>query len=303
MKDFFKNKSFKVLVAVIFILTGVLIIKIYDTGNVTESIISFVMTPMQKITTSASDAANNLVSKEKSSEEYEKEIESLKDEINNLRKLLIDYSNIKTENEQYSQYLKLKKNNESLEFAPAEVIGRDPSENFFGFMIDQGSNSGISVHDPVITSNGIVGYVSEISATSSHVKTLLSPETKIGAINKFTRDSGVVSGNIKLADENLTRLSYISSQSVMSVGDIVVTSGLGGIYPRDLPIGKVKELLNDEYDSSRYALIEPFEDVRAVRDVFVVIGFSGQGEIVKESLSEIFKDGDSQNNQISEESK
>lgn len=294
MKDFFKSKGFKVLVATSLILAGVAMLSFFDTGKSTESIIGFIITPMQKITTKVSDAASSVVSGKKTEEQYEQEINELKAEIVNLRALLIDYSNTKTKNEQYSKYLELKKNNSSLEFAPAEVIGRDPNDDFFGFTIDQGTRSGIALNDPVITSKGLVGYVSAVEASSSHVKTLLSPEIKVGAIAKLTRDSGVVMGNIKLASENLTKLAYISAQSVMKEDDIIVTSGLSGLYPRDLQIGKVKELKNDEYDSSRYAVIEPFEDVRTVRDVFVVVNFAGRGEVNTKPLSEIFKDEGSQ---------
>lgn len=290
MKDFFKSKGFQILVAVTLILTGLLMLRFLNTGNITESIIGFVVTPMQKITSKASDAASNIMSSKKTCEQYETEINELKKEIVNLRTLLIDYSNVKTENEQYSKYLELKKNNKSLQFAPAEVIARDPNDSFYGFTIDQGSNAGISLNDPVMTSGGLIGYVCEVEASSSHVKTILSPDIKVGAINKLTRDSGVVMGNVKLAEQNLTKLAYISAQSVMKEGDIIVTSGLSGIYPRDLQIGKVKELLNDEYDSSRYAIIEPLEDVRVVKDVSVVINFAERGKVNTQPLSEIFKD-------------
>ena len=81
------------------------------------------------------------------------------------------------------------------------------------------------------------------------------------------------------AKEGLTRMEFIAAQSPIKQGEIVVTEGLGGRYPRNLKIGKVKSTTYDERDSFYYAVIEPFECVRTVKKVFVINNFSNKGKM------------------------
>ena len=219
MKEFFRSKSFKILLATICIVVGVSLITFQYSDNFINSIWGALTSPIQKFTTGVSDSAGN--------------------------------------------------------------------DNFYGFMINQGSSSGISVNDPVITQKGLIGRVVSVNLTSAKVATILSPDCCVGAADRETQDSGVITGNVTLADQNLTRLSYVPAQTTMKTDGLVVTTGLGGIYPRNLIVGRVCELKNDEFDSSRYAIIEPFEDIRVVRDVLVVTSFQGKGNIETKSIKDL----------------
>ena len=168
---------------------------------------------------------------------------------------------------------------EELQEVSAAVISRDPAELFGGFTIDQGRLSGISVNDPVITSEGVVGWVSKVEATTSYVTTMLSPDTNIGVISKEKRESGVVSSDLLLADQGLVRMSYLTDETKLEEGDIITTTGLAGIFPKDLIVGQVKSLEVSDGGVTRCALIEPYVDVKEVHDVFVITDFYGKGEI------------------------
>lgn len=248
-------------------------------GNVISDAISFATTPMKKalwyVSNSAFDFAYQLEEKEKLKEENE----SLKKQISELRDTTADYYNVKHENARFAKYYEFKKSDSSLKFVSASVVGKDPTEIFGDFVIDKGSSSGVSVNDTVITENGLVGRVCRVNINSSRVKTVLSPDCKMGVINTRTCDSGVISGEIKLSSENLTRMTFIPAQNGMQSGDIIVTSGVSGMYPKNFKIGQVKSIDYDNYSSSYYAVIEPFEKIKEVRDVFVITGFQGKGEI------------------------
>ena len=127
--------------------------------------------------------------------------------------------------------------------------------------------------------------MSYVGATYAKVKTILDASISVGAHDARTRDGGVVSGTVELSVEGLTKMRYISNQHQMKVGDIVCTSGLGGIYPYGLTIGKIREIKPEEHDISLYALLEPVIDVRKVTDVFVITDFEGQGEVVEEGMT------------------
>jgi len=281
LKRFFKGNKIKNLIYIILIILGIFISSIKN--NFFYSTLGFIFAPIQKVTCSASGIFNNLFSS-KELENYKNKIKEQEEEIQKLRLLTIDYYNIKKENVRYEKYYELKKQDESLKFASAAVIGRSPDEESCGFTLDQGSLVGISENDPVITSKGLIGWVSSVGAISCNVKTLFSPEARIGSVCKESGDSGVITGTSKLTLQNLTRLMYLPPKSELKTDDIVVTSGLGGSYPRDLPIGKVIKIKNDESTGSPCAEIEPFEDIENVRDVFVIIDFWGKGDLGAGSL-------------------
>lgn len=207
------------------------------------------------------------------------ENEKLKQDNAELRNQLSDYYDIKEENEKLWNYYDLKKENPSYKILPASVIMRDANDDFYSFTLNIGTSSGVGVNNPVITENGLVGWVCRADLTTCKVKTILSPETKAGAIDKQSGDSGIVSGSAVLCDQNLTSLTKIAEDNKIKEGDMVVTSGIGGIYPGDLIIGKVKEIKFDSYDISRYAVIEPYEDIKTITDAAVITDFDTKGEV------------------------
>lgn len=283
MKDFFHSIGFKVLLGIIFIMFGLMLYTASAGGSVFSDLFGFITTPMQKVTTvvtnNAKVSADGLT---RSREELAAENEKLKKQIEELNTQLIDYYQIKQENEQFRSVLELKQENKDFQFVSAAVIGRDPNELFYSFVIDKGTLAGISVNDPVFTNSGVVGWISSANATYSRVTTILSADTSIAAIDKVNRESGVISCDLKLADEGMLKLGYLTAETTVKEGDIIVTSGLGGIYPKNLPIGKVVSVQPEEYDVSYCALVEPLVDVKTVRDIFVITDFQGQGEVLED---------------------
>ena len=93
-----------------------------------------------------------------------------------------------------------------------------------------------------------------------------------------SREEGYVSGNPSLALEGQCRLSGLQRDTAVSAGGIVCTSGVGGIYPRDLIIGTVNEVVDETVDISAYAVLEPGIDFGELTDAFVLIDFAGKGE-------------------------
>lgn len=280
MKDFLSGKSFKVLVAVVSVML-VLVIVTAGNSSVGTYIVNFLTMPMQQITAGAVGDAGDAMQPQKSAEELEQEVSRLEDENRKLKDMLVDYYDVKEQNEQLKKYYKLKEENPDYDLVPATVIRRDPNENFYGFTLDKGKLDGVEKNSPVVTENGLVGWVCEVDATSCRVKTILSPDTQVGALDSKTSDSGIITGSSKYSDDNLTTMTKLSAQHKMSKGDIIVTSGLGGIFPQKLKIGEVKEILLDEYDSLPIAVIEPYEDIRNVSGVAVITNYLGKGEVTK----------------------
>ena len=82
-------------------------------------------------------------------------------------------------------------------------------------------------------------------------KTILSPDIKVGATSQKSKDAGVISGSGTYCDQNLTMLTKISSDNKLKKGDIIVTSGVGGMFPKNLVIGQVENISFDNFDTSK----------------------------------------------------
>jgi rod shape-determining protein MreC len=143
----------------------------------------------------------------------------------------------------------------------------------------------VELHDPVVTENGLVGMVCEVDATTCKVRTILSPDIQVGVLNSRTSDSGIVTGSSKYSDDNLSLMTKIPAQHTMQEGDIIVTSGLGGIFPQKIRIGEIKEIKLDEYDSQPMAIIKPYENIQEVSLVAIITNYLGKGTISKSESS------------------
>ena len=286
MKDTFHSAGFKLLVAVM-VLAFCLMLATSNSGTpLTAKILGFIATPMQRISTLVTaNAAATTQTATQSKEELLAENRKLKQQVDDLNKKLVNYYTYQQENAQLRKFLELKSENQDFKPVSAAVVGRDPGHLFGQFTIDQGTRSGIALNDPVVTDAGVIGWVSTVSANYSRVTTILSPETKISAIDKVNRETGVIGCDIESADKNLLKLQYLSSGTTVKAGDVIVTNGIGGVYPRNLIIGTVKSVQHSKYDVSFYAEVTPAVSVKDVHDVMVITSFFGQGQTLEKALS------------------
>ncbi len=279
MKDFFKGSSFKVLAIAVVVLLGLAAFTATAGGAFVAGLLGFVSAPMQSIATDVTGNMTEFLDLESySKEDLQALVEQLQQERSALAQQLVDYEEKKRENEQLKQQLAIAQLEPENEMRSASVIGRDPNEVFAGFSIDKGSLSGVSEGDPVITSQGLVGVVSQVYATSSMVTCLLSEDLQVAAVSIDREESGVITSDIMTASAGLLRLNYLSSETKLEKGDIITTSGAGGAYPANIIIGEVQSVEKSENDISKYAVVKPYEDLAHVKDVQVIVSFPGKGE-------------------------
>ena len=278
MGDFFKSIRFKILVAVLAFLFAFMLRAAYTGGlaPMTSQILGILTNPLQKASASASASFSSVFDRVFRSGEILKENERLKEENRRLTQRQLEFDKYKLENEQLKEYLDIKEKNPDFDFETAFVIGRDPNDRFYAFTIDKGSLDGISLHDPVITEDGLAGMVVEVGPTYAKVATILDVMLEISSYDSRTKDIGITTGRIDLAEEGLCQLTLLQRESGASAGDIVITSNVGGLYPKDLVIGTLREVRTESHGISLYAVIEPAVDVRTVKDVLVITSFEGQ---------------------------
>lgn len=278
MRFFFRSRQFKIIAAVFAALIVIAAVTAAVGGRMSPgaNIFGTVTAPFRSLASKISGGISSFVEVYTEGEKLNIKNAELETEISELRKKLADYEQAVSENEFYKNYLDIKDANPSFKFMAATLISRDKEDPYKGFIINKGSVNGVSAHDPVITNEGLVGYIGEVGLTTSKVVTVLSAELTAGALDNRTSDSGVISGSAELASEGLTKFYNLSRSCNIAVGDYVVTSG-EGIFPKGLLIGTVQTIGSDKYNTSIYANVKPFADIDGIRGVMVITEFEGQG--------------------------
>lgn len=278
MRRFFKSTGFKIFIVVMATLFIGTAVAAFSRSNATPatSATSAVFGSLQRISSFVSDKLSSFSINFKSSASLDSENKKLEKEIADLREQLVDYDKAKQKIKLYEEFLGVKEDNPKDKFVSASVIGQDAADLFHSFTLNKGSIQKISVNDPVIYGKYLVGVVTKVMPTQCIVSTILNPAVNVSAYEVRTRESGFVTTNTELSAKGLCRLPGLVSTTAISSGGIVCTSGIGGIYPRDLIIGTVTEVVDDNQNISSYAVIKPGVNVAKLEDVFVLISFDGQ---------------------------
>jgi len=277
-----RSTRFKVMMSIIIILLIIMVLAMAIGFSAPQSsAMGAATTPIQAIGAQISASFNDFFGAFSKVNRLEEENAQLKKELQKRNEELIEFYQFKQQNEQMKDYLGIRDLHPDFTFEPARVISRDPTNRFYAFTIDKGTMAGVSKHDPVRNADGLVGYVIEAAPTYSVVMTVLDGGINIGAMSYRTlgADTGIVSGDITLSKDGLCRLNFLPQDCKIAVGDLIITTGIGGIFPKDMPIGTVKEIKQNQSDISVYAVIQPAADIRELRDVFVITHFDGQGGI------------------------
>ena len=146
------------------------------------------------------------------------------------------------------------------------------------FTLNKGSAHGINVNNPVIYGKYLVGVVASVTPTQCTVNTILNPKVNVSAYEVRTRDLGYVTSTVALAQEGHCHMPGLASSTAVTAGGIICTSGVGGIFPRDLIIGNIVDVVDGTVDISASAIIEPGIDFSEITDVFIITSFDGQNQ-------------------------
>ena len=276
MKDFLKSPSIKIFLFVLLVILLVVLFTNNSSGSFLSSGINSFTLPFYKVTAAASsNEADN-----KSVDQLKDENKKLSEENKELRAFLVDYYNIKEENSRLWKFYELKKKNPEYTLIPATVIKRDTNADFYSFTLDKGTSSGVSISDPVVTDNGLVGWVGEADINTCRVITVLSPQTSVSARDIVSSNLGVIKGSEQYSDKNQTMLTKLASNHKVKPGDVITTTGISGLYPKNLIVGEVISIEYDDFDTSFYAVVEPYDVIRKLTEVAVLTDFTDQGEVM-----------------------
>jgi rod shape-determining protein MreC len=195
---------------------------------------------------------------------------ALQKENEELRAKLGALAELTLENERLNKLLDFKQGT-AMELLAAKVIARDISPDHYSIRINRGTHHGLKKLQGVITVEGAVGYVLRADPDSAQVLVLTDRFSAVDGIVQRTRARGLISGS----SQSACRLRYLERADDVSPGDMVVTSGLGGYFPKGFPIGKITSVRKTDFGISQEASVDPVVSPANLEEVFVVLN-SGQ---------------------------
>ena len=273
MKDFFDTWKFKILIAIAVFLVGIMAYAGAN-GRLTaapQELLSVAVAPFQRAAAKLSGGVASLWENYADIDAILEENKTLTEENAALRAQMVDYDKLKAENEAYKALTNIQEQHPEMSYTSSFVIGRDPLDSFWGFTLDRGTLDGVAVNDAVISDEGyLLGVVREADLTSCKVMTILHPSFNAAGVISRTRENGIITGSADYAADGQCVLTNLDRATEARKGDQVITTGLGGVFPANLLVGTVQEVVPEQSGKSSSAVILPGADPRTVKHVFIV---------------------------------
>ena len=156
--------------------------------------------------------------------------------------------------------------NNKKHYLPAYIIGKNPTISPQFLIIDKGSRDGLKIGQSVVSEDILIGYLAEVNLTSSRVSLITNPNSAVPVLMQESRASGLVRGAIGYG----LVLEDVTKDSPLKEGENIITSGLGGQYPRGLLVGKLEKVISSPADLFQKASVKMLIEIEKLERVFVI---------------------------------
>lgn len=271
MDRFFRNKPLVVTVILVIIILALLV----STSGMQDisggqTVAGGVFVPVQRFFYQITDSISSSLQKTFNATDLEKENTNLKDQLANLKSELSDYDELQKENARLTKLLDYEQKQTHYSFKTANIVAKDPGIWFDSFTINLGKNDGIAVDMPVVTPDGVIGRIEEVGLNWSKVLTIIDGRSGVSSIIDRTRDVGTVKGRMESEPgDPLLDMDLLPMDTDIQVGDSVLTSGIGGIYPKGLTVGQVSSVGTD--GNQKKAEVKAAVNFRNLEEVLVMV--------------------------------
>ncbi|MBP7845232.1 MAG: rod shape-determining protein MreC [Proteobacteria bacterium] len=197
----------------------------------------------------------------------EKRNRELNLENQDLKKKILELSELSKENERLTEILKINKDS-PIKSQAARIIGYDSSPEAFIFYINAGRDQGLKENMPVVTPHGVIGHIHKLFKKTAAVLTAIDPQHTLDGLIERSRARMIIEGQ---GEELKARLKYLDRSEDVQVGDSVITSGLDGIFPKGLMVGQIIEIKRPQYGVVQEASLRLSVDLGKLEDVNVLL--------------------------------
>jgi rod shape-determining protein MreC len=231
------------------------------------------LTPMQKVFNYATEAVDGFASYFYKFDELVEENIALRERIAELEKQNYDAAELEERSAWMSNFLEMKSQHTDFKMLSASVTGRENGNYSKILTIDVGTGAGVTKNMPVVTSEGIVGRITELGYNWAKVTTIVEAQTSVGAYIERTEDAGICEGQFDLAPDGMCRMSYLPAEAQIAVGDRVLSTGYGSVYPRGLVIGYVETVGINEFTRSPDVTVKCAVDFSELTQVMIITDY------------------------------
>lgn len=271
---FFQKNKFKIMLIAATTLLVLMIVagsasKRKKAGIAEEAVVGAV-SPVQSGVSSASGSVEGFFNYLRNMKGYEKENQKLKERVAVLEDELRKTETLKSENIRLRELLELKQTEVEYKTVAADVIAFSADNFSRNYTINKGLKDGITENCAVITANGLVGYVFEVGRTWAKICAITDTNVSVSASIMRVGNTAIVQGDMSLMEKGMCKMTYVSKETGLEIGDFVETSGAGGIIPPGIYIGKVFDIKDDVTGVSQEAIIKPGVDFSDIDEVLVI---------------------------------
>jgi rod shape-determining protein MreC len=296
-KGFIKNRPALITVIIILVLIALMIMTAGDQNmSGGESIVGAGLVPIQGWIYSATDTVSGFFERVFSPTDLRIENKQMREQIVQFQNDLNTFEEVKKENDRLKELLVFKEDHIEYEIVTAKVTGKNPGNWFSIFTINRGVLDGVQKDMPVITSSGLVGRVVDTGATWSKVISVIDSDSGVSSIVELTRDNGVVRGtSLTNTSDPLLEMLFLPFDADLLPGYRVITSGLGGVFPKGLVIGDTVEITRGTDNTQKTAYVKPAVDFLHLEEVMIITSFKSdefipniptEEDIIEENIDE-----------------
>lgn len=280
---FFKNKLAVTVIVLSVAFLGIIIFTVKsDSKNPISGGVGTVLNPVQKVVYTISDKVHDVFDFFYNFSDVKNENNDLKKKNLELENQLVEYNELKRQNDVLRGIVDFSKENNQYKYIGTNIIGKSGNSFVEDYTIDKGSSEGIKKDYIVISPQGLVGVVTEVHSNWSKIQTLLNENVAVAATIEGDSNSGdgIVKG-YRNGSEMQAEITNLPMNSTIKEGETVVTSGLGGYYPKGIRIGEVTSVQSDDVKVMKTAILKTYVDFNNLQELFVVVPPSERDGIVK----------------------
>lgn len=270
------RKFFQLALAVVLLITAIsLINREKERLLFPERALRSALAPVQGFVQGISDRFKGMLAGIVELQELREENQRLKEELERREFVYSLLQEIRAENTRLLKLMNFQGTIPQYDTLAARIIAREPGNWYNTVTINKGTRDGVEVDMSVITYRGLVGRTTSVTSGQAEVLLLLDQRSAVGGMLQSTRETGIVRGFA--GEEETLRMIYLPRDAEVQVGDNVITSGLGGVFPKGLVIGTVADVKTEEYGLAQYAVIEAAADFEHLEEVLVILSDQGEG--------------------------
>ncbi|MDS0528013.1 rod shape-determining protein MreC [Clostridium sp. SHJSY1] len=267
----FKNKLTVTVIVLSVAFLGLIIYTANKDTSGVQGAAGTALNPIQKIAYNINRGVKNSVDFFLNFSQVKEENKELTKENEDLKSQLLEYSHLKEENDNFRSILDFKEQHNNYNYIATNIISYSGGGIIDGYTVDKGQNDGIEKNMIVISPKGLVGQVSKVGPNWAIIQGIINENINVAVKVDNTNDNGGILKGYKDGSNNyLAKISDLLPESQVKEGDTIVTSGLGGLYPKGIKVGTVASVEENKSKVMKNAIVKPSVDFGKIDELYIV---------------------------------